>query len=55
MKQKVKSPDKVLYDHEDEILFAAVDPNPDSNLMVSIDLEGCVIVRDIRNAEDALC
>jgi len=37
----------ILYDHEEEIISASVH----QNLLASMDLEGTIIVRDLRNLE----
>lgn len=37
----------ILYDHEEEIVSAAVH----QNLLASMDVEGTIIVRDMRNLE----
>ena len=50
---KQKAP-KILYDHEEEITGAFVSQQPDTFLLATVDLEGWVIVRDLRQPDDPI-
>ena len=51
---KQKALKKVLYDHEEEITSSFVAQQHDMYLLVTVDLEGWVIVRDLRNPDDCM-
>ena len=51
---KQKALKKVLYDHEEEITSAFVSQQHDLYLLVTVDLEGWVMVRDLRNPDDCM-
>jgi len=53
--QQLQNPDKILYDHEEEIIAACVCPQPDQMLMASVDVDGQVIIRDITEPENPIC
>jgi len=46
-----KSPTKTLFDHEEEIISATVAKEAGVYLFGSIDREGCVIIRDLRQPD----
>lgn len=48
-------PFKILYDHEEEIVSAHVSAHGSTYLLASIDREGCVIVRDLRQPDFPIC
>ena len=54
-KTDFKTPEKTLYDHEEEIIAAVVSPHPDSYWLATADVEGQVIVRDLRKPEMQQC
>lgn len=45
-------PQKTLYDHEEVIITACIHPHPSSTLFASLDGEGVVIIRDLKNMDD---
>ena len=50
---KQKAP-KIIYDHEEEITGAFVSSQIDTFLLATVDLEGWVIVRDLRQPDDVI-
>ena len=52
--QAKQKPPKIIYDHEEEITSAFVSQQPDTFLLASVDLEGWVIVRDLRRPDDVI-
>ena len=47
-----QQPPKILYDHEEEITSAFVSQQPETSLLATVDLEGWVLVRDLKAPED---